>query len=234
MSEDVPGAGATPPRRPPLRISDRDREVVADALREAYAEGRLTYEEHDERLGRVWQARTAADLEPLVEDLPVGGGVVPRDDGAGPSRGAAAGPGLPVPPPPPAAQPGGHGMHGVHGLPALPGGSGLALLSESTVRPPAGSREAAGAAVLGNLKVDLRDALGEGATGTFRLTVNALLGSAEVVVPLGVEVRVGGTAVAGSRQLHGPTGGRPGGPVLVVDGVALLGSVDVRRVRAED
>ncbi len=217
MGEDAQQPGADEPRRPALRVSDRDREVVAEALREAYAEGRLTFAEHDERLGRVWSARTAADLEPLVEDLPVGGGVVPRGDAAAaPRRGrqaARSGPGF-----------AGHGL-------ALHGGDGLAVLSSSTVSPPVGTTSATGVSVLGSLVVDLRECLGaEDARGrTFRLTVNALLGSVEVLVPEGVEVRMGGAAVLGTRQLHGTSRAGAGAPALALDGVALLGSVDVRR-----
>src|SRR5436190_1698862 len=50
--------------------SDADRDRVADILREALAEGRLTADEHAERVDGVYRAKTHADLEPLVRDLP--------------------------------------------------------------------------------------------------------------------------------------------------------------------
>jgi hypothetical protein len=53
-----------------LRIGDAEREAAAHELGEHYAMGRLTTEEHSERLERVWEARTAADLAPLFRDLP--------------------------------------------------------------------------------------------------------------------------------------------------------------------
>jgi Domain of unknown function (DUF1707)/2TM domain len=53
-----------------LRASDADRERVAEALGQAHAEGRLTAEEFDERVGRAYAARTYADLEGLTGDLP--------------------------------------------------------------------------------------------------------------------------------------------------------------------
>jgi hypothetical protein len=53
-----------------LRIGDADRERVADRLRQAAGEGRLSPEELDERLGAAFAARTAGELEPLVADLP--------------------------------------------------------------------------------------------------------------------------------------------------------------------
>jgi hypothetical protein len=66
-----------------MRASDADRDRVAEQLREALAEGRLTVEEHAERLDAVYRARTYADLSPLVEDLPSAGEASPpqvRDD----------------------------------------------------------------------------------------------------------------------------------------------------------
>ncbi|WP_157872195.1 DUF1707 SHOCT-like domain-containing protein, partial [Streptomyces silaceus] len=59
---------------PALRASDADRDRTADILREALAEGRLTAEEHAERIDGVYRAKTMAELEPLVGDLPAGHG----------------------------------------------------------------------------------------------------------------------------------------------------------------
>lgn len=53
-----------------LRISDQDRERAAAVLHTAVGEGRLTWFEHEERLSGVYAARTAAELEPLLADLP--------------------------------------------------------------------------------------------------------------------------------------------------------------------
>jgi hypothetical protein len=53
-----------------LRISDAERERAAAELAEHYAEGRLTTEEHSERLDRIWAARTQGDLLPIFRDLP--------------------------------------------------------------------------------------------------------------------------------------------------------------------
>ncbi|WP_114561396.1 DUF1707 SHOCT-like domain-containing protein [Desertihabitans aurantiacus] len=58
-------------RRPELRIGDRERDAVASALQDAMAEGRLTMEEMQERLDAALQARTYADLDALVADLPI-------------------------------------------------------------------------------------------------------------------------------------------------------------------
>ena len=59
-----------PPPDPRLRAGDGDRDAVAEQLREAHAEGRLTIEELEDRLGKTYAARTFADLAPLTADLP--------------------------------------------------------------------------------------------------------------------------------------------------------------------
>jgi hypothetical protein len=53
-----------------LLASDADRERVAERLRGAAGEGRLTPAELEERLEGAFSARTEAELEPLVADLP--------------------------------------------------------------------------------------------------------------------------------------------------------------------
>ena len=53
-----------------LRVSDADRERVAERLRLAAGEGRISADELEERLEGAFGARTAAELEPLTADLP--------------------------------------------------------------------------------------------------------------------------------------------------------------------
>jgi hypothetical protein len=50
--------------------SDRDREQVATALRDATAEGRLSVDELSERLDQAYGARTRAELDRAVAGLP--------------------------------------------------------------------------------------------------------------------------------------------------------------------
>jgi hypothetical protein len=54
-----------------MRACDADRERTADLLRHAFVEGRLDQDELDQRLGRVYSARTYADLSAQTSDLPV-------------------------------------------------------------------------------------------------------------------------------------------------------------------
>lgn len=55
-----------------LRLSDAERERATAELGEHYVQGRLTVEEHSERLDRVWAARTRGELGPVFADLPGG------------------------------------------------------------------------------------------------------------------------------------------------------------------
>ena len=53
-----------------LRASDADRERAADVLNAALAEGRLSVAEHADRLDAIYEAKTHAEIAPLLDDLP--------------------------------------------------------------------------------------------------------------------------------------------------------------------
>ena len=53
-----------------LRAADTDRQKIADRLKSALDEGRLSLHEYDDRVGQAYAARTYADLIALVDDLP--------------------------------------------------------------------------------------------------------------------------------------------------------------------
>jgi len=53
-----------------MRAGDGDRDQTISRLREAFAEGRLTTEEFDQRMGQANVARTYGELADLVKDLP--------------------------------------------------------------------------------------------------------------------------------------------------------------------
>jgi hypothetical protein len=73
------------PRDRSVRASDADRETVADLLRAEHLAGRIDASELEERLERCLAARTYADLDGLVTDLP-------RPEPSRPSRRRHAGP----------------------------------------------------------------------------------------------------------------------------------------------
>jgi len=56
--------------REQMRAADADRQRVADQLHEALGEGRLDLHEYDERLRDAYAAKTYADLDRLLADLP--------------------------------------------------------------------------------------------------------------------------------------------------------------------
>ncbi|MDA8035006.1 MAG: DUF1707 domain-containing protein [Actinomycetota bacterium] len=67
--------GGVPPSQ--LRVSDAERHEVADLLARHFADGRLDQVELDDRVGRAMAARTRADLDGLLTDLPPLGGQAP-------------------------------------------------------------------------------------------------------------------------------------------------------------
>lgn len=56
-----------------MRASDAEREQVAQVLRTAMSEGRLSLEEGEERLAVLYAATYRDELTPLTADLPGGG-----------------------------------------------------------------------------------------------------------------------------------------------------------------
>jgi hypothetical protein len=62
-----------------LRISDSDRDQISGVLSEHAAEGRLTMDELDQRLGVLYAAQTRAQAAAIVADLPALAG--PRTPG---------------------------------------------------------------------------------------------------------------------------------------------------------
>lgn len=93
-----PGFGWDPAFGADLRASDADRDVAADILCAAVADGRLTLAELDVRLEEALSARTLRELARLISDLPG-----PRS--AGPVRPAARPSAQPQPAASPPARP---------------------------------------------------------------------------------------------------------------------------------
>ncbi len=56
-----------------LRVSDAERNAVAERLAAHYGDGRLDQAEFDERVGRAMAAKTRGDLDGLFDDLPDAG-----------------------------------------------------------------------------------------------------------------------------------------------------------------
>ena len=56
---------------PDMRAGDEDRDRTVTLMREAYAEGRLTADEFQQRMAQAQESKTYGELAALVSDLPV-------------------------------------------------------------------------------------------------------------------------------------------------------------------
>jgi hypothetical protein len=66
----APATSRAAPPAPGERIGDADRERASSELRRHFTEGRLDTDEFSARLDEVWSAKTAADLDHVMRDLP--------------------------------------------------------------------------------------------------------------------------------------------------------------------
>ena len=69
-----------------MRVSDAERQAVADRLAEHFSSGRLDQAEFDDRVGRAMSAKTRADLNGLFDDLPETGAPAATDPSTGQLR----------------------------------------------------------------------------------------------------------------------------------------------------
>jgi hypothetical protein len=190
-----------------LRISDSDRHQVAEVLREAAGEGRIDFEELDERLEATYAARTYADLVPITLDLPV-------QPAAGlPVQPAAAATPSPVVSGGPARERhlailGGVERKGVWTVP-----------EHMTIT-----------CFMGGADLDLRQA--RFAAREVVLTINAVMGGADIKVNPQTHVIMEGTGIMGGYS--GPSDKTApeldaDSPVVRIRGFALMGGVSVSR-----
>ncbi|WP_328873599.1 DUF1707 domain-containing protein [Streptomyces sp. NBC_00287] len=190
-----------------LRASDADRDRIADILREALAEGRLTADEHSERVEGVLNAKTVGELEVFIKDLPAA-------HSARPAASFASVPNRPT-----------------H-LPVDADDNAVAIFS-SAVRKGrwrAGRRIHA-YAIFGSVEIDLSEALFEYQQVVIKAI--AVFGSIEVRVPENVSLRGTGGGILGSFEVDMLDAEDPAAPVVYVDGWAVLGSVEGRPRRGK-
>ena len=60
-----------------MRAASADRERAVDVLKAGFAEGRLTQDEYNDRMGRAYAAQTYGELAALTADLPAGASPMP-------------------------------------------------------------------------------------------------------------------------------------------------------------
>ncbi|WP_189134959.1 DUF1707 SHOCT-like domain-containing protein [Wenjunlia tyrosinilytica] len=205
--DQQPAPARKPVAQAEIRASDADRDKVADILRDALAEGRLTPEEHSERIETLYTAKTMGELEPLTRDLPAPG-----------RRPAETPPPTPTAPfePPRAESP---------AMVAIFGGA-----SRKGRWRVGGSINAV--AIFGGVEIDLTEAVFE--SPNVVINVTAIFGGAEIKVPENVTVRGGGgVGIFGGFDVSGYESGDPNAPVIHVRGLALFGGVEVKRKKGK-
>ncbi|MWA01851.1 DUF1707 domain-containing protein [Actinomadura sp. LD22] len=185
-----------------MRAGDSDRDRVAQVLRDAAGEGRLTLEELDERLDAVYAAKTYAELEPLTRDLPA----AVTSAAPAPHTGADWRP--------------------VDGAPSW--STGIGVMSGFTRTGVWNVPRAFTAfAFWGGGKIDLREA--RFTEGEVTIRAFALMGGVEVIAPEDITVHVKGIGIMGGFDHGASAAGVPGSPTVVVKGFAFWGGVDVKR-----
>jgi hypothetical protein len=186
-----------------LRASDADRDRAASVINNAMAEGRLTADEHSDRLDAIYAAKTHADIVPLLDDLPGhGAAVVPAAARDLSTESAPAGASDRI----------------------------VAVLSGATRK---GAWHADSTidvlTVLGGVELDFREA--DLASRETTLRVTNVLGGLEITVP--PEMRVVNTvaSILGGVESTGDSAEatRPDAPVLRVTGSCVLGGIEIKR-----
>jgi uncharacterized protein DUF1707/cell wall-active antibiotic response 4TMS protein YvqF len=187
-----------------MRISDADRDRAASVLSDALAEGRLTADEHSQRLDAVYAAKTHADIVPIVSDLP----------GASAGLDAPAGP-------------------VVRPVGASSSDSPVRMVSvfgETSRRGRWRVPRAIGAiSVFGHTELDLSEAVLPGKEITIKSV--SILGDVRITVPPEMHVIDTGWALLGGREIapDSAESARPDAPVLRISGISILGLATVRR-----
>ncbi len=191
-----------------MRISDADRDKVASVLSDALAEGRLTPEEHSERLDAIYAAKIHAEIAPIVSDLPGAGAALATTTAS------------------PLAYPGDTGAIATRGKRAkmVAFFSGVRRRGAWQVPP-----DMQAVTVFGGIDLDFRQAVLP--PGEIRFRATCVLGGVEIIVPPEMRVIDDGWAIMGGIEVPPatPESNAPGAPVLRLTGVTILGGVAVRR-----
>ena len=181
-----------------IRASDADRQRVADVLGQAYADGRLSMDEFNERNTSVWAAKTIGELTPLTVDLGGAPATVAVNNGAG--------------------------LVTVDGVSAV---HTYAILSTKR-QPEywAVPNMVSALCFMGSAEYDCRKATF--LSPHVELNVLAVMGSVVLRVPDGVSVIDKTNTIMGSVELKDLTPAKPGAPVIELTGFIFMGSIEVR------
>lgn len=199
-----------------LRASDADRDKVATVLSTAYAEGRITRDEHDERLDAVMRARTFDDLVPITNDL------VPLPAATPPTTAPVAQADLAQRP---AVQPAAatftvdtSHQSDSDQLIAIFGGA----TRKGRWRVP---KQINAMALFGGVEIDFTEAVFE--STEIEITGFWCFGGMDIKAPAGIEVRDRTAGIFGGTEIKGLGDPIPGAPVITIKGATLFGGVSV-------
>lgn len=194
-----------------LRASDTDRDKVAAVLSTAFAEGRITREEHDDRLDQVLRARTFDDLLPITGDL------VPFESTRPTAQNIAP---VPAPDrPSPTFTVDTTRASGSDQMIAIFGGASR----KGRWRMPKNSQTLA---LFGGVELDLTEATFE--STEIEISGFWIFGGMEIKAPAGVEIRDRTAGIFGGTEIKGLGDPIPGAPVITIKGVSLFGGVTVK------
>lgn len=183
-----------------LRASDADRDSAASVINNAMAEGRLTAEEHSDRLDALYAAKTHADIVPLLDDLPGRTAAAPPWSASGQLK------------------------------PATPGSRIVAIFSGTTrkgswhIEPVTDIL-----AVFGGVELDLREAALPAKEITINAKcvfggVEIIVPPEMRIVDSGTAI-FGGREISGDSA----ESAEPGAPVLHITGSCVFGGIEVKR-----
>jgi hypothetical protein len=198
-------------------VSLRDaRERAIALLSDRFAHDRLELDEFDRRLTLAHRAGSLAEIDALTTDL-----TLPDDADANATAALVPAPATTAIVPAASAR-------AEQSLTAVFGG----VVRQGQWTAP---RLLKVTTVCGGAMLDFREArLPEGVT---EVKVFALMGGVQIIVPPGLSVEIGGTAVMGGfdHLERSPPTPDPGRPVLRVEGFAMMGGVSVEtRLPGED
>lgn len=215
-----------------LRASDLDRARVTDLLDAAYADGRLTLDEHRDRVAHALSARTFAELGPLTADLSASAGG-PANGYGGEQTGLPA-VGVPGAAPVPTGPAAGSRPWGVvvDSSTESPRDLVIAVFSgaerKGLLRVPRGTTAVA---LFGGATIDLREAVFESRTIT--IDAFAVFGGLDVVVPDGVRVVNQVFPLFGGASSQARCAD-PNAPTVILRGLAAFGGVSVSLKPADE
>lgn len=181
-----------------------DRERTIQALCAHYASDHLTTQELELRFDRAYKAHDATELQTLLFNLP-----------ALPPMVAAPAPFYSMAP------------ERGSGAVALPEKRYLAMMSEVkkagtwTVSP-----RTVATAIMGSIRLDLREALLPGADVDIEVT--AIMGEIIIIVPPGLRVESDGFAFMGEFESHNSDADQRDSPLVRIHGSCVMGAVRVQ------